>query len=439
MNNIFFNNNFLNLVKIGFEFEFYSNLKRKKIANSLSKILRKKILVFDDYHSNFKPTKDIFKLERDYSGGSKMVELITGPLYYFESIPILIKILKWIEENGYTDKKCAFQFGISIDDSNYINIPSFKHLNILKFILGFDENFIYKRFPERKDLLYAKSIKKIIPLNKFVDFSTLTTIDENLFKVPLDKNMGINFLKLSEGYLEVRYIGGSDYQKKYSSIKEIIDYIINYTIETLQSNKEYSNNDFRILKELLNDVYKNASAFNNYQTFQKKYSNIILMINLKSELETIKTHFLNIRDELYYLIINNNITEGIINYDSDIGKFQLKNIKTNKAYNLENCDIIESEISGILSNCRIFLSKINNSKLENCIIVSGNEIQNSKIINSEIMYNNILKDCYIDNKLKEINGEIDGGIIRSGNIGELAFLSEKTEIIKKPRSNTSKK
>ena len=91
-----------------------------------------------------------------------MTEFITGPLPYFEAIAILIKTLKWIDLNGYTDKKCAFQFGVSIDTSIFPEVPPVSQLNPLKFILGFDENIIYKRFPERMGSLYAKSIKRIL-------------------------------------------------------------------------------------------------------------------------------------------------------------------------------------------------------------------------------------------------------------------------------------
>lgn len=206
-------NDFFYSSKLGFEFEFFSNLNRNEIVDTLGKSLGKKIILFNKYHSDFKPTKDIFKLEPDYSGGSKMNELITGPLPYFEAIVILIKTLKWIDQYGYTDKKCAFQFGVSIDTSIFPSIPSVSQLNPLKFILGFNENFVYKRFPERMGSLYAKSIKRILPANKFVDPQNISFIDENLFEVPMEKNMGINLTKLSDGYFEVRYLGGKDYQK----------------------------------------------------------------------------------------------------------------------------------------------------------------------------------------------------------------------------------
>ena len=338
-------NDFFYSVKLGFEFEFYSNLNRNEITYGLGKVLGKKILLFNKYHSKFTPTKDIFKLEPDYSGGSKMVELITGPLPYFESIVILIKTLKWIDENGYTDKKCAFQFGVSIDTSIYPDVPPISQLNILKFILGFDENVVYQKFPDRVGSLYAKSIKRIIPANKFVDPSNVSHIDKNLFEVPLEKNMGINFLKLPEGYFEVRYLGGKDYQKKYTDLKTVIDYIITYTVGVLQFNDTFTENDLKIVKMILSTIYKSASTFVDPDTFQKNYPHMNIMVDLRADPQILRSFFLNIREVLYDVIVENNIKEGLLNYDSTLGKFQLKDVKTPKAYLLSDYDILDEGLS----------------------------------------------------------------------------------------------
>jgi len=67
---------------IGFEFEFYTNMLKGRAAESLGKLLNKTVKVSDKYHSNLSVDSKTFKLEPDYSGGSKMVEFITGPLPY---------------------------------------------------------------------------------------------------------------------------------------------------------------------------------------------------------------------------------------------------------------------------------------------------------------------------------------------------------------------
>ncbi len=422
-------NDFFYSTKLGFEFEFYSNLNRNEIVAQLGKVLGKKVLLFKKYHSSFKPTKDIFKLEPDYSGGSKMVEFITGPLPYFEAIVILIKTLKWINENGYTNKKCAFQFGLSVDTSIYPDVPPMNQLNTLKYILGFNENFIYKRFPERSGSLYAKSIKRIVPVNKFVDPTNVSFIDKNLFEVPLEKNMGINFLKLPEGYFEVRYLGGKDYQKRYTALKEVIDYIITYTVGVLRFNNGFTENDLKVLRMFLNDIYKSASTFIDPETFQKNYPHMNIMVDLRSDPQILRSFFITIREVLYDLIVENNIKEGIINYDSSLGKFQLKDVKTTRAYLLNDYDILEGEISGNILNCRMFTCKLNDCTIEECDLITNNEINRSKIMLSDLYFTNKVHDSYIDNKNKEINCEVFGGIIRSGFIGKLASISPETEVV----------
>jgi hypothetical protein len=426
------NRDFFFSAEIGFEFEFYSNLNRDEMCTSLGKSIGKKVILFNKYHSSFVPTKDTFKLEPDYSGGSKMVELITGPLPYFEAVPILIKVLRWIDQNGYTDKKCAFQFGVSMNTSIYPDIPRVDQLNMLKFVLGFDENFIYKRFPEREGSLYAKSIKRIIPTNKFVDPSGISFIDKNLFTVPVEKNMGVNFLKLPSGYFEVRYLGGKDYQKKYSSIKEVIDYIVTYTVQILKSNTYFSDNDLKVLKGFLSETYKSSSTFIDPETFQKKYPHMNVMVDLKSDPQILRSFFLNIREVLYDLIVENSISEGLVNYDTNLGKFQLREIKTDRAYLLKNYDILDSDITGNILNCRLYSCNIKDSSIEDCDLITHNEVERSKIMYTDIMYTNTINDCYIDNKVKEINCDVYAGIIRSGFIGQLANISEETEIVMDP-------
>ena len=176
---------------IGFEFEFFSDMVRGRIIESLSKLLGKKIILSSKYHSKIPVNASTFKLEPDYSGGSKMNELITGPMPYAEAIPVLIKVLHWIDENGYTTDKCAFQFSVSFDNRDR-KLEKMERLDKLKFILGIDENVIYSNFGNRTNNVYAKSVKRIVPQNRFSILENVTTIDPKLFKLPDDKYFGAN-------------------------------------------------------------------------------------------------------------------------------------------------------------------------------------------------------------------------------------------------------
>ena len=48
-----------------------------------------------------------------------------------------------------------------------------------------------------------------------------------------------------------------------------------------------------------------------------------IMVDLKADPQILRSFFLNMREVLYDLIIENGIKEGLVNYDSALGKFQL--------------------------------------------------------------------------------------------------------------------
>ena len=271
----------LNASVIGFEFEFFSNMVRGRIVESLSKELGKKIILTSKYHSKVPVTSDIFKLEPDYSGGSKMNELITGPMPYSEAIPVLIKVLKWIDENGWTNDKCAFQFSISFDKMRKDVVTRMENLDRLKFILGLDEGVIYSKFGNRTNNVYAKSIKRIVPRNRFASVDNLTTIDPKIFKLPDDKYYGANFTKLKDGYIEIRYLGGRDYQKKITEIREIVDYVIIHLYNILSGRSQYTQTDLDSLKKMMSEYSKVVKSFSDPRAFFMHYPDLHLLVDLK--------------------------------------------------------------------------------------------------------------------------------------------------------------
>ena len=101
--------------KIGFEFEFFANENLDLTTQSLSQTLNKQIRVEEVAHSDFAPTDQIFKLEPDNSGGSGMIELVTGPMPFVESKLIIAKTLKWIRENGSTNDRCSIHVNVAFD------------------------------------------------------------------------------------------------------------------------------------------------------------------------------------------------------------------------------------------------------------------------------------------------------------------------------------
>lgn len=417
---------------IGFEFEFYTNMLKGKTAESLSKLLNKKVIVSEKYHSKTPIDQNTFKLEPDYSGGSKMVEFITGPLPYNEAIPVMIKTLMWIDENGWTNDRCAFQFSVSFDKFRPDIKDRLENLDKLKFVLGLDEGKIYDKFGNRSKNVYAKSIKRVVPRNRFAMLENLTSIDPKMFKVPEDKYYGVNFTKLSKGYLEFRYLGNRDYQKKIREIREVIDYVILYLYDILSRRiVGYSKEDLARLQTMMNEYSKVVRSFSNTDFFFRNYPDFHIFVDLKGFDESIKTYFPMIRHKIFDLIVEGNISSGYFNYDTTTGRYQLKEARSRGAFMIEDMDLLGCDIkNGVLKNCNIYECEIKKSALEECTVASGTKVLSSKIKGSIVEYSNELNDCFIDCENKTINCKIEGGVLRAGNLGENAEVSKETYKVK---------
>lgn len=417
---------------IGFEFEFFTNELKGKTAESLGKLLNKKVVVSEKYHSNVPVDGNNFKLEPDYSGGSKMVEFITGPLPYNEAIPIMIKTLQWIDQNGWTNDRCAFQFSVSFDKFRPEIKEKLENLDKLKFVLGLDEGRIYQKFGNRTKNVYAKSIKRVVPRNRFAMLENISSIDPKMFKVPEDKYYGVNFTKLDKGYLEFRYLGNRDYQKKIEDIREVIDYVILYLFDIVSHRMSgYTKEDLAKLQTMMNEYSKVVRSFSNPEFFFRNYPDFHIFVDLKGFDENIKTYFPVIKDKIFDLIVEANITSGYFNYDTTTGRYQLKEARSRGAFLIEGLDLILCDIkNGVIKNCNIYSCDIKKSSIEDSNLAGDNTITSSKLKSSIAEFTNELKDCFIDCENKNINCKIEGGVFRAGTLGENAEVSKETLKVK---------
>lgn len=415
---------------LGFEFEFFSEMVRGRIVESLSKLLGKKVVLSDKYHSKIPVSADSFKLEPDYSGGSKMNELITGPMPYGEAIPVLIKVLKWIEANGWTTDRCAFQFSISFDPHDR-KLEKMERLDRMKFILGIDEGIVYSSFGNRTNNVYAKSLKKIVPVNKFSILENITTIDPKLFKLPGEKYYGANFTKLQDGYVEIRYLGGKDYQKKINPILEVTDYVTLLLHDILSGKKVYEKEDVQKLQEMMRQHTKVVRSFSNPDSFFMNYPDFHVLVDLKGYEENIKTYWSHIREKIFDLIVEGGIQACFFNYDTSIGRFQIKDAKSKNGLILKDVDIFDSVVkNGKLENCNLYGTQVKNSELYDCKLVFGNKLFDSKFQNSIADYGNLLENCYIDCPQQMVDCEVKGGVLRKADLGRNSLISEQTEKVK---------
>jgi len=425
-------------VRIGFEFEMYSSLDVFETAKQLAKYTKKRVVVplsLSDinnpkplYHSPVAPTADIFKLEPDYSGGKNMCELVTGPMKYSDARNILIKVFEWIQSNGYTNERCSIHVNMSIDGDVIPTLSTIENINIPKFILSFDEGKIFDKFPSRKDSVYARSIKQIRP-NRVLFYSpTLEDFSRSTLTLPSDeKYYGVNFLKAEKGYLEYRYLGGKDYEKKSKTILDIIEYIAIHLYDTLNFTgfTEKERSDFKKMTDIDKKIYE---GFARYADFKKKFPDIKVSIDMVDDPQVLEGVWVNLRDKLFDLIITGKMSKGEFNYDTELGRYQLKKTKVVNC-KLSDFEFIECDIEGIITRSWFYECNLKNSRITESEFLKSNTIDFSKIAECELHVGNICNDCYIENKKLAINCEVNRGVIRNGEIGKLAKLSKDTLVV----------
>jgi len=123
---------------VGVEFEFYSDKELKDVRREVSALIGKKIRLEDRAHSDFIPTENEYKMEPDMSGGKGLIELITAPMPYNVARNTIIKVLGWVQENGYTTKKSSIHLNLSFDPKKTNQRGLISKMDPLKFILGFE-------------------------------------------------------------------------------------------------------------------------------------------------------------------------------------------------------------------------------------------------------------------------------------------------------------
>lgn len=416
-----FNNKFISNWKdlqssnVGLEFEFYSNHSYIKTMELLNLEFQPiEIWGFNVYHSNFEVTSKRFKIEPDYSGGSEMVELITGPMSWIDARVITIKMLEWIKKNGYTDDHCSVHINISFNDLSMID------MNPIKLILNFNEDYVYDKFPNRRDNIYARSIKYIVPFEDWNNSESALNAIIHSLQLPDDtKYYGINLQKKIKGYLEYRYIGGEKYEEKTDDILALMDYFILQTrnailIELLPEDQI----------KLLSYLEDNINWFKQYKTYDDFLANITginIEVDKNSKYNNIKMSWDKFKIKLFEVIRScdsiNNLT---INYNSTTNRLELINGLFNNIHYIKyvdfvdcqiknctiyNCDIIDTKIdNGHVYNCNIYESQLTNTKLSNCNALEWTELNNC-------LFDGGTLDCIMKN-----------GVFRSGQIGEDADI-----------------
>jgi hypothetical protein len=409
---------------IGFEFEFYlKELSFYKTLELLNQELSPvKVWGFRQYHSDFTPDKDNFKIEPDLSGGSNMVELVTGPLDFYNAKYYLIKILKFIQNYGYTNDKCSVHFNLSFDNKDL------NDLNVLKLILNVDEDEIYRGYPSRKGNVYAKTIKKVVPFKEYDFFNIPIDVVKNNLRLPNDKYYGVNFLHINSDKqkqrLEFRYIGGKDYEK---NVGQVI-YFLERFILTVNSCVDigFTTEDKNKLEDYLEyniSYFKNLSKYDN---FIVEFPTIQIQIDQNSNYDVINAYYPKIYNKLFHLIENTeDLKECIVNYVTGTQLFEIVDAKIKATSTIRGYELVNCDIEGLFDDCFFLSCQINNSQITKSKL-QHTDADNSKILNCRVE-GSTLTNCYFMEGY--LNGDMVGGVYRSGKLGPYATMDSDVKVV----------
>jgi len=422
-------NSVLNASLVGIEFEFYSNYSLEETQQKVSELLGRKIQLEDKAHSDFQPDDKVFKIEPDMSGGKGLIELVTGAMPYKNARIVILKMLGWIKENGYTTDRSSIHLNLSFDKNYLEDNNTISKMNVLKFILEFNEDQVYKLFPNRKDSIYAKSIKWVMPKHESFYFND-SFLTVNNFNFPNTKYYGINFDKKIKNYLEFRYVGGKDYEEKKDNIFYLLDRFI---IQMWKScfHTEFTDTNKVELKKILNRNLPYREILKDHKNLKKHFPKIDLMVDLQESDTVIRLQWERIKHKIVSALSVGGLVDGIINYDSDLGAIQVKDGKFPVCYELDGFDLVDCEVNGNVFNSNFYNCKVKNSTIEYCNLYQGTEVTESKIKSSYVNGSVTAKNCYVFGRDGVFKGKMIGGIFREGFVSDETRFDDAEVVVSK--------
>lgn len=427
-------------VDLGFEFEFFSPLSRKELSEKLSKVLGKTVNWTNTYHGKTPVLPNSFKLEPDYSGGMKTNELITGVMPYNEAIHVLLKVFNFINENGFTNERTGLHINISFKENDLDLKEKLQNLNVFKYILNLDEGKIFDLWPSAKSRIqkiYKNSVLNIYPKNKFIAETSIEYANPASpmdFNLPYSKYFGLNFTKLPNNYLEVRYAGGKDYEKKKKEAIELINYMAESLYTTLLDNNTYTINERRKISDFMKNRKEIVLSVKTYENFVRSFPNVTLMIDLKTDPRIVESNYSNLREALFDLITTGNLDSGLVNYDTLEKRVQVRDAKLKECFSISDLDLVNCYVEGEISKCRMYECKVRSSRIHDSVLLDKNDIRYSYL--KECSFHrggeNKLELTFIKSKPEHpIYAELKECIVRSGIVGLDAKVDSKTEFIEK--------
>lgn len=403
-------------------FTFFSPLSADKIASKLSRNLRKKVTFNKNYIKESKKKDKEFYLSPHFTEGYLMYEFKSGMLPYDEALHLTLKTMHIIESIGFTTDVCSMKLDVKSKNINH-------GFNVIKMIMSIDENKIIEHwYRTGQEKIYQQHIHYIYPTRPFekeINSRIFETSSNMELNIPESERFGMSFSKIKEGIVSLNYIGGKDYEKSTKDTSKFIGEIVE-KINKSANNRNYDSVEQSKINQLTERQKRVLSNIKTYESFCKNYKDIKLFLDLKHNNDDLKQRYNLFREKLFHLIAFGGIKEGLVNYNSDNGKIEIKSARVRQGILIENVDFYNSVITGDLKNCKLFSCDMFASTLTECKLLDGNKIKKSKVFECEFGGNgNEIVSSYVENNKNIVHANIKTSMIR-GKISQLSQIDEES-------------
>lgn len=415
----------LNFSDVGLTWEFYSTKESNFIISELANRTSKNIVLTNE--TNYHPTYSNAILLKEYEAKKSRYKFEIAPQNYHSIIPLIDSVSQWLSESVETTHDTRLHISLSFNHRHLETLSSISGMNPTKLVLKFDESFIYKRFPEQKHSPYALSIKSLAPITTYLNEREIAKNIDYLITLPSAEYYGIDFSNYTRGILECNYVGGKDYPKKLKEIKEILEYFI---IKSYQSLNEEYYTAFEVdeIKRLTENFSKIQMAYLDPEVFLREFKDLKVYVDLKTSEQMLKSYWTILRKPLFEMMLNGNLRQGQFNYDTETGRYQLR-----KGYIggtlLKNFDFIKCEITGVLENCSLMDCNMVNSRAYDSKFIQGNKIINSYLERASINNQNEVINSYVVNNEEVVNCKIKESVIKFATPGKNMILDEQSTMV----------
>lgn len=407
-NKLFQNDNIVGNSLIGFEFRGIFKYDDNDLIERLKNVLNREISFSNIEYKLLEPTDSTAVLMKDGS-----YSIVRTNLYnYYEAVYVMPKILELLKEMKEV-KNTYIHFDISFN-KDFCDV---KDLNIMKFILEFNEESVLKNIGDVTENGDMKKITTFKPTSYSDCLDKVQKQIESLRYIDEESSVyGLDFSNINIGVLAFKYAEGIDYRNKWEGILKSL----NHTITTLYNSTKYPELTEEQVKKIdkYNEEYDEyEKAFRCYELFTERYKSIKITSDLNDDKSVIDVIFPSIKEKLFDIVIVNNIKTAEINYDSDVSRLQVKDITLKGCYHLNGVDIVDSEIQNSnIRNCDIYDTKITNSNIIECNLFGYGNCKDSKFKNCFISRNIDLKDCDVTGKLGKMGGTMRGGSLKNTTV-----------------------